>query len=102
MCYLLSVIRSFADATTRDIWNGADTKAARRIDKRLWPVIQRKLDLLDTVERVEHLRLPPGNRLEALKGERAGRYSLRVNDQYRLTFTFADGHADYGRCEDYH
>lgn len=48
------------------------------------------------------LRIPPGNRLEALKGDRAGQYSIRVNDQYRITFRFEDGNAYHVVCEDYH
>ena len=48
------------------------------------------------------LRAPPGNRLEALKGSRAGQYSIRVNDQYRVTFRFVDGNAYDVTCEDYH
>ena len=59
------MIGSFADAATEDIWNGVDTKAARSIPKAIWPVVRRKLDALDQVTRVDALRVPPGNRLEA-------------------------------------
>lgn len=62
----------------------------------------RKLKLLDTIATLDDLRSPPGNRLEALKGDRAGRYSVRVNDQYRITFRWENGHAYEVGVEDYH
>ena len=96
------MIGSFADATTADLFNGVNSRAARRIPPTLWPVVRRKLDLLRRVTRVDALRIPPGNRLEALRGARAGFYSIRVNDQYRLTFTFREGMAYEVCCEDYH
>ena len=58
---MLSMIRSFADDTTRDIWNGVNSKAARRIPKTLWPTVRRKLDQIDTVTTLDDLRVPPGN-----------------------------------------
>lgn len=96
------MIQSFTNDATRDVFNGVDTKDARRLPKQIWPVIRRKLDALNAVARVELLREPPGNRLEALKGDRAGSWSVRVSDQYRLTFRFVDGHAHDVCCEDYH
>ena len=96
------MIRSFDDAGTADIYYGRDTKAARRLPKRLWPVIRRKLDALHRALTIRDLRLPAGNRLEVLKGDRAGRHSVRVNEQYRITFRFEGGYADAVRCEDYH
>jgi len=96
------LITSFADSTTKDIWNGVDSKAARRIPKTIWPVVRRKLDLINRVDRLDALRVPPGNRLEALRGSRAGSFSIRVNDQYRITFRFREDSAYEVRCEDYH
>ena len=96
------MIRSFADATTEHIFYGEDTKAARKLPKTLWPLIRRKLDLLHAAKTLADLRQPPGNRLEALCGDHAGRHSIRVNDQYRLTFRFEDAGASEVRCEDYH
>jgi proteic killer suppression protein len=96
------VIRSFADQATADVYLGVESKGARRIPKPLWPVIRRKLDVLHRARALSDLRLPSGNRLEALKGNRAGEWSLRVNDQYRLTFRFEDGYAHEVACEDYH
>ena len=65
------MIRTLADDTTRDIWNGVNTKAARRIPQDLWPVVRRKLDQIDAVTRLDDLKVPPGNRLRALAGKLA-------------------------------
>ena len=96
------MIRSFGDATTEDIFHGTNSKAAGAIPKAAWPVVRRKLDLLNAAADVQALRVPPGNRLEALKGDRAGSFSIRVNDQYRITFRFEGEDAHEVRCEDYH
>ena len=96
------MIRSFADQATADVYVGLESRVARRIPKPLWPVVRRKLDVLHRAKSVSDLRLPSGNRLEALKGSRVGRWSLRVNDQYRITFRFEEGHAHEVACEDYH
>ena len=87
------MIRSFGNAATEDIFHGRDSRDARRVPQVIWPVIQRKLDMLNAAIVLGDLRSPPGNRLEALKGERAGTYSIRVNDQFRLTFRFEGGDA---------
>ena len=96
------MIRSFVDAATEDIFHGANTKAARRIPKSLWQVVRRKLDMVNGARGVSALRVPPGNRLEALEGNRAGTFSIRVNDQYRITFRFEGEDAHDVCCEDYH
>lgn len=96
------MIRSFRDDTTADLFRERNTRAARRIPPPLWRGVQRKLKLLDAAGRLDDLRIPAGNRLEALKGNFAGRYSIRVNDQYRLTFRWENGHADQVCVEDYH
>jgi proteic killer suppression protein len=96
------VIRSFADAATEHVFYAEDTKQARSIPKDVWPVVRRKLSYLHAAATITDLRVPPGNRLEALKGDLAGRFSIRVNDQYRITFRFDSGHALEVRCEDYH
>jgi proteic killer suppression protein len=96
------MIRSFAGEATADVYYGHETKAARRLPKPIWPVIRRKLDALHRARTLADLRLPAGNRLEPLTGGRAGTFSLRVNDQYRITFRFEDGHAHDVACEDYH
>ncbi len=96
------MIQSFGDDATEDVFHGINSRAARQIPKELWPVVKRKLDMLDSVRRVHALRVPPGNRLEALKGDRAGFYSIRVNEQYRVTFRFEGEHCYDVRCEDDH
>jgi proteic killer suppression protein len=68
----------------------------------LWPVIKRKLKLLDVAQALDDLRSPPGNRLEALKGDQRGRRSIRVNERFRVTFRWEGNHAYEVRCEDYH
>lgn len=96
------MIRSFADNTTADVYYGYNTKSARRLPRRLWPVLRRKLDAIHHARRPQDLRVPAGNRLEALKGARRGTLSLRVNEQYRITFRWENGDAYEVRCEDYH
>lgn len=96
------MILSFADTATEDIWNGVNSKAARRIPRELWPAVRRKLDQIDVVTQVEHLRTPPGNRLHALSGDLAGLFAIRVNDQYRIVFHFEGQNASHVRCTDYH
>jgi proteic killer suppression protein len=96
------VIQSFADQGTADLFYDVDTRAARRFPRSLWARIQQKLIVLDSASRLSDLAVLPGNRLEALKGGRARHHSIRVNDQYRLTFRFENGHCYEVRCEDYH
>lgn len=96
------MVRSFGNEQTADVYYGRETKAARRLPKPIWPVIRRKLDALHRARTLADLRLPAGNRLEPLKGGRSGTYSLRVNDRYRITFRFEEGHAHDVVCEDYH
>lgn len=97
------VIRSFADAATEDIFHGHGTRRARQACPQvLWSVARRKLDQINRVRAVEDLRIPPGNRLEQLRGNRSGQYSIRVNDQYRVCFRWEDGYADEVEITDYH
>ena len=86
-----------------DVFNGENTKAGRKVCPRdLWRVAARKLDQLDSVEQLEELRVPPGNRLEALSGSRQGQFSVRINQQYRICFTWtATGPKDV-EITDYH
>ena len=96
------MIRTLADDTTRDIWNGVNSQAARRIPRELWPSVRRKLDQIDAVTRLEDLKVPPGNRLHALGGGLRGLPAVRVNDQYRIVFRFDGADAFDVRCTDYH
>lgn len=96
------MIRSFGNETTADLFRERNTRAARRIPRDLWRVAQRKLKALDVAARVDDLAIPAGNRLERLRGDQVGRYSIRINDQYRVTFRWEQGHAYEVRVEDYH
>jgi proteic killer suppression protein len=97
------VIKSFADRGTEDIFNGLNTKAARKSCPRdLWSIAVRKLDQLDSVQRLEELRIPPGNRPEALTGDRKGQHSIRINQQYRICFRWTDDGPANLEIVDYH
>jgi toxin HigB-1 len=96
------VIRTFADETTRDIWNGVYSKAARRIPRQLWPNVRGKLDQIDAVTKLDDLKVPPGNRLHTLGANLSGFHAVRVNDRYRIVFRFEGGDAFDVRCTDYH
>lgn len=97
------MIRSFAAQATEDIFNGRDTRRARRAcPTGLWAVATRKLEQLDSIGTLDDLRVPPGNRLERLRGARRGQYSIRINQQYRVCFRWAEnGPADV-EIVDYH
>jgi len=90
------VIKSFADADTERIWRTGKTKRSSA------SVTRRKLAMLDVAAKLDDLRVPPGNRLEKLKGNREGQYSIRINDQYRICFTWQDGNAYDVEIVDYH
>ena len=97
------MIRSFRDRGTQDIFDGADTAAARRTCPRdLWPVARRKLDQVNRVRDLLELAAPPGNRLERLRAKRSGQRSIRINDQYRLCFRWEAGDAYEAEVTDYH
>ena len=86
-----------------DVFNGKNTKAARKTcPESLWKVAVRKLDQLDSVTALNELRIPPGNRLEALTGDRKGQHSLRINDRYRLCFVWTASGPDQVEVVDYH
>jgi proteic killer suppression protein len=93
------VIRSFRDADTERVWN---RQFSRRLPADIQRVAKRKLDLIAAADRIEDLRVPPGNRLEALRGDRAGQYSVRINDQWRVCFRWVDGAAEDVEITDYH
>lgn len=96
------MILNFADKTTEDIFNGLDSKAARRVQQSVWEVATRKLDMLNAAYDLRDLRVPPANRLEALKGKWSGYHSIRINDQYRIVFKWIDGNAKDVLITDYH
>ncbi len=97
------MIISFKNQATEDIFNGENTKDARKIcPQSLWRVASRKLDQLDSVQTLEELQVPPGNRLESLIGDRKGEYSIRINEQYRICFKWTDAGPNEVEITDYH
>jgi toxin HigB-1 len=93
------MIRSFADRETECIWQG---QVSRHLPRDIQDRALRKLRQLDASGTLDDLRYPPGNRLEALSGSRTGQMSIRINDQWRLCFVWADGDADNVEIVDYH
>lgn len=88
------MIATFADAATEDVFDGRDSRRARGVcPSTLWRVARRKLDLINRASDLRDLAVPPGNRLERLKGDRADRWSVRINEQYRICFTWEEGYA---------
>ena len=93
------MIRSFRDRETERFWDG---NASRRLPLDIRRVAQRKLELIDAAVRLDDLRVPPGNRLEALSGGRRGQHSIRINQQWRVCFRWVDGGAEDVEICDYH
>jgi toxin HigB-1 len=94
---------SFEDEGTEDIFNGKNTRTARKTcPQDLWKIAVRKLDLLDSATTMNELLIAPGNRLEALIGERKGQPSIRINKQYRVCFVWTDSGPDKVEIVDYH
>jgi proteic killer suppression protein len=97
------VIQSFKNSGTEDIFNGVNSKEARRTcPSSLWVIAIRKLDQLDSVNLLIELHVPPGNQLEALSGNRRGQHSIRINDRYRLVFRWTENGPDQVEIVDYH
>jgi proteic killer suppression protein len=97
------MIISFKNQATEDLFNGENTKNARKTcPQSLWRVASRKLDQLDSVQTLEELKVPPGNRLESLVGNRKGEYSIRINEQYRICFKWTDAGPNEVEITDYH
>lgn len=93
------MITAFHDDSTETIWNG---QFAQRIPNQIQAVARRKLRMIDSAQQLEDLRVPPGNRLEALSGDRIGQYSIRINDQWRVCFVWNNGNAEHVEICDYH
>jgi proteic killer suppression protein len=97
------MIQSFKSQATEDIFNGNPTKKASKIcPSVLWKQASRKLDQLDSVLTLDELRIPPGNRLESLSGDRQGQFSIRLNDQYRICFQWSSIGPEDVEIADYH
>lgn len=97
------MIVTFKDQASEDIFNGVNSKAARKAcPQGLWRIAARKLDQLDSVQLLEELKVPPGNRLESLVGKRKGEYSIRINEQYRICFRWSEAGPCNVEVTDYH
>lgn len=93
------MILSFADSDTEAVWNG---RFSKRLPRQIQAIARRKLQLVHYAATLDFLRIPPGNRLEALKGDLAGHHSIRINDQWRICFRFDAGNAHEVQILDYH
>lgn len=97
------MIKTFKSAGTEDIFDGIASRSARRCcPQSIWSVARRKLDQINRVREINELNVPPGNRLERLKGDRKNQYRIRINQQYRICFTWEEGHAYEIEITDYH
>ena len=93
------MIVNFTDRDTERIWNG---ETSLRLPIQIQAIARRKLRMLDAAQRLDDLRIPPANRLEMLKGTRAGQHSVRINDQWRICFVWRDGQCAEVDIVDYH
>ena len=93
------MIRSFRDKDTERIWQ---RERSRKFPSDLQRLALRKLIMVDAAESLQDLRAPPGNRLEKLLGDREGQHSIRINDQWRICFTWRNGDAPDVEVTDYH
>ena len=93
------MIMSFRDAETASIWEGV---RSRRLPSDIQPAALRKLRLINNARRIDDLAVPPGNRLESLRGRRKGQHAIRINDQWRICFVWREGHAHDVEIVDYH
>ena len=97
--YARTVIRSFGNPVTERLWSREHTT---KLDPLIERTALRKLVLLDAAETIEDLRVPPGNRLEALRGDRDGQHSIRINQQWRICFTWTPAGPEDVEIVDYH
>lgn len=93
------MIQGFADLETEKIWSG---RRSRKLPEDIQSPALRKLRILNNTRVVQDLRVPPGNRLEALRGDRAGQHSIRINDQWRICFAWKEGGPADVEIVDYH
>ena len=97
------MVNSFLNKGTEDVFNGKNTKDARKTcPKNLWRIAARKLDQIYSIIILEELRIPPGNRFESLSGDRKMEYSIRINNQYRICFIWNNESANQVEITDYH
>ena len=94
---------SFADQATEDVFHRSNSAVARKkLPRELFAIVARKLDQINFADVLDDLRIPPGNRLEALKHDRSGQFSIRINDQFRICFEWSNGNAINVEIVDYH
>ena len=93
------MIRSILDSETEKVWQGV---VSRKLPRDIQDIARRKLRMLNNADRVDELRIPPANRLEKLSGNREGQWSIRINDQWRVCFVWADDGAHDVEIVDYH
>jgi proteic killer suppression protein len=93
------MIKTFSDKQTAAIFEGLQV---RKLPPEIQETARRKMKQIDAATKIENLRVPPGNRLELLKGNRAGQWSIRINDQWRICFRWEDGDAMDVEIADYH
>ncbi len=96
------MITSFGDRATEDLFHGKTSKGARQFPSDIRRAAVRKLDMLNAAHELRDLRSPPGNRLEALRGELKGLHSIRINEQWRVVFRWRGTDAEEVRITDYH
>ena len=96
------MIISFGNKSTADLFNGINSREARKIPSEITKKVLNKLDILNAVETLDELKSPPGNRLEALKGNLKGFYSIRINNQWRIIFQWHNGNVSQVQIIDYH
>lgn len=97
------VIAGFKNKGSEDVFDNEDSREARKVcPRQIWKVAKRKLEYLNAANRLDDLRAPPNNRLEKLKGDRAGQHSIRINDQYRICFIWVEKDAEAVEIADYH
>jgi proteic killer suppression protein len=97
--YIIKIIRNFKDKETQKIF---ERKRSRQLPSDIQQVALRKLRMLNRAETLQDLRVPPANRLERLLGDREGQYSIRINDRWRICFTWQEGDAFNVEIVDYH
>lgn len=97
--YIISMIKTFKYKETEQIYN---QQFSKKLPAAIQKIALRKLIMMDNAENIQDLKVPPSNHLEKLSGDRAGQYSIRINDQYRICFTVDNNHIHNVEIVDYH
>ncbi len=96
------MITSFGDKATSDLFNGIRSRQSRKLPNQIHEIALYKLDVINAAQALDDLRSPPGNRLEALRGELKGFHSIRINNQWRIIFRWSENNASDVQIIDYH